>query len=191
MNSDAPQAPPRRDAARNRAQILDAARRMVADGHSVQLNAVAREADVGVGTVYRHFATVDELLETLVLDRFRAMTTDARRAAEAPHPVPAFRAFLCSALAVYIDDEVFASVAATPQPALEETQVARAALLAEFGRLLQHVGETGSLRPSISAADAMALICGIAYAAKLAPGRSSEGAADRYLGALLDGLLLG
>lgn len=191
MAPDELENPLRRDAARNRAQILEATRRMLAGGQSVQLNAVAREADVGVGTVYRHFGTVDELLETLVLDRFTVMTTDARLAAEAQHPVDALRTFLSAALAVYIDDEVFARIAATPQPALEQTRRARRALLDEFGLLLERVHEAGSLQPSITATDAMALICGIAYAATLSPGPRRKGVGDRYLSALLDGLLLG
>jgi len=47
----------RKDAARNRGRIMDAARALVNDRKPLQLNAVAQAADVGVGTVYRHFPT--------------------------------------------------------------------------------------------------------------------------------------
>ncbi len=48
--------PLRQDAARNRARILAAARRLFAEtGRPVTHNEVAHAADVGVGTVYRRF----------------------------------------------------------------------------------------------------------------------------------------
>ncbi|MER6941898.1 helix-turn-helix domain-containing protein, partial [Nocardioides sp. NPDC000441] len=58
--------PLRSDAARSRAKILDTARaRPVTD---LRLNELARAAGVGVATVYRHFPTVDALVEALNLD---------------------------------------------------------------------------------------------------------------------------
>lgn len=54
---------PRRDAAANRERILDRAEELFASGvMEPSLNAVAKDLGVGVGTVYRHFATVDELV---------------------------------------------------------------------------------------------------------------------------------
>lgn len=52
----------RRDAERNRQRVLQAARELlVQKGLAVTLNNVARQAGVGVGTVYRRFATKEEL----------------------------------------------------------------------------------------------------------------------------------
>jgi AcrR family transcriptional regulator len=58
----------RKDAARSRAAILAAARDLVARGEELRLSAVARRAGVGQGTLYRHFATTDELLRALYDD---------------------------------------------------------------------------------------------------------------------------
>lgn len=56
--------PRREDAARNRDQILAAARNLFAQyGSEVQLPEVARAAGVGIGTVYRHFSTRSDLIE--------------------------------------------------------------------------------------------------------------------------------
>jgi AcrR family transcriptional regulator len=52
----------RADAAGNRARIITAARAAIADGGEVKLNAIARQAGVGQGTLYRHFPTRDDLL---------------------------------------------------------------------------------------------------------------------------------
>ncbi|MEU0496069.1 helix-turn-helix domain-containing protein [Mycobacterium sp. NPDC006124] len=55
----------RSDAARNRAAIIEAARELVAGPGELKLSAVARRAGVGQGTLYRHFATRDELIRAL------------------------------------------------------------------------------------------------------------------------------
>ena len=52
----------RADAAGNRARIIAAARAAIADAGEVKLNAIARQAGVGQGTLYRHFPTREDLL---------------------------------------------------------------------------------------------------------------------------------
>lgn len=66
-------APERADAARNRRKILDAAARIVAeDGpDAVTMNQVAHASGIGVGTVYRRFGDVSQLLWALLDDRER------------------------------------------------------------------------------------------------------------------------
>ena len=59
----------RADAERNRRRILDAARKVfAAQGLGVGVDAVAREACVGVGTLYRRFPTKHELLAAVIED---------------------------------------------------------------------------------------------------------------------------
>jgi AcrR family transcriptional regulator len=52
----------RADAAGNRARIIQAAREVIASGGEVKLNAIARQAGVGQGTLYRHFPAREDLL---------------------------------------------------------------------------------------------------------------------------------
>ena len=52
----------RADAAENRARIIQAARSVIASSDELRLNAIARQAGVGQGTLYRHFPTREELL---------------------------------------------------------------------------------------------------------------------------------
>jgi len=58
----------RADAARNRTRIMEAAWRLLTQHELVDLNMeqVAREADIGKGTLYRHYPTKESLLEALV-----------------------------------------------------------------------------------------------------------------------------
>lgn len=61
--------PLRKDAERNRTRVLEAARDLFASkGLEPNLNDVAHHAGVGVGTVYRRFATKEELLEAIFED---------------------------------------------------------------------------------------------------------------------------
>jgi len=59
----------RKDAERNRRRVLDGARALFAErGLEATLNDVAHQSNVGVGTVYRRFATKEELLEAIFED---------------------------------------------------------------------------------------------------------------------------
>ncbi|MEU8776975.1 TetR/AcrR family transcriptional regulator [Streptomyces sp. NPDC048606] len=87
----------RADAARNRLRILDAARRLLAaDGFAeLSLDAVAKEAGVGVGTVYRRFRDRPGLVYALIEDNEnRFQEAFARREGATPAARERLRAFL-------------------------------------------------------------------------------------------------
>src|SRR5579875_443800 len=82
----APTRPLRRDAARNRDLLLDAANRVFAEqGLEAGVAEIAREAGVGMGTLYRRFATKDALIEALVTEVLQAMISIASTALEQPN----------------------------------------------------------------------------------------------------------
>lgn len=71
---------PRKDAQRNRTHILDAARQAFAsEGVEVSMDAIAKKAGVGPGTLYRHFPSKDALLAALLNLHHTAL--DQQRAA--------------------------------------------------------------------------------------------------------------
>ena len=73
---------PRKDALRNRERVLDAATELVRrDGERVPMAQIAEHAGVGVGTVYRHFPTREDLLGELVHRSFGLALDNARAAA--------------------------------------------------------------------------------------------------------------
>src|SRR5918997_1205778 len=67
--------PGRADARRNRERLIEAAReRFARDGTDVSLADIAREAGVGVGTVYRHFPAHGDLVEAVYRDEVNRLS---------------------------------------------------------------------------------------------------------------------
>jgi AcrR family transcriptional regulator len=91
---------PRKDAAANRRRILDAATELVRrDGERVPMADIAHHCGVGVGTVYRHFATREDLLSALVHQSFELALANARTAAaQAGSALDGVRTFLTATL---------------------------------------------------------------------------------------------
>lgn len=76
--------PLRADARRNRERIVQAARAVFAEyGSLAQIDEIAARAEVGVGTVYRHFPTKDALMGELVKQKFERLRDRAVRLVEA------------------------------------------------------------------------------------------------------------
>jgi AcrR family transcriptional regulator len=87
--------PMRADAVRNRARVLEAADRVFAlEGAVVPIDDIAREAGVGIGTIYRHFPTKEDLYQAVVISRVEALVDQARGLADADDPASAFFDFL-------------------------------------------------------------------------------------------------
>lgn len=92
-----PQEPPaprralRADAERNRRRLLEAARQAVAEeGPEVTIEAIAARAGVGVGTLYRRFATKQALLEAVAGDRIAEIERACRHALDQADPWDGF-----------------------------------------------------------------------------------------------------
>ena len=173
----------RRDAARNRERILNAARELLARGDDLALNAVARAADVGVGTVYRHFAGVDELEEVLVWDRFDEL--DRLLGESGPDGVE--RA-LTQHTALLIADPLFERVTARPDPVLPQTAVKRAALIDRLAEVLDGARSEGRVRADVDAAAVLLLVCGVAHSVRSAHLTAESAGARVLLDVVLRGL---
>jgi AcrR family transcriptional regulator len=77
--------PLRKDAERNRLRILEAAGKVFAErGLGVTLDDIAREAGVGVGTVYRRFPDKGSLIDALFAQRIETLCDIAGEALEIP-----------------------------------------------------------------------------------------------------------
>jgi AcrR family transcriptional regulator len=78
---------PRKDAARNRQRILDAAKELFAErGLSVTLHDIAARAGVGVGTIYRHFPDKKPLIDAIFEEHLAEMTALFEQALADPDP---------------------------------------------------------------------------------------------------------
>jgi len=81
----------RADAERNRRRILDAARQVFADeGLGVGVDAVARTAGVGVGTLYRRFPTKHDLLAAVIEDGVCRLAEEVEQVESIEDPWQAF-----------------------------------------------------------------------------------------------------
>lgn len=84
----------RKDVARNRALLLEAAREVFAErGLEATLDDVAKHAGVGTGTAYRHFANKQELAAEILADSAVRLVQDARDAMLIDDPWLAFSTF--------------------------------------------------------------------------------------------------
>ncbi|MBB4841176.1 AcrR family transcriptional regulator [Sphingomonas kyeonggiensis] len=86
---------PRADAERNRLRLLDTAKAAFGEkGPSASLEEIAREAGVGIGTLYRHFPTRDALIEAVYRNETMQLADAAARLIETHPPVKALRQWL-------------------------------------------------------------------------------------------------
>jgi AcrR family transcriptional regulator len=183
-------APLRKDAARNWQRIVEVGRQLVDDGVPLQLNEVARLAGVGVATVYRHFPTPEALLETLAAPGLETLAARGERALADGDPWQSMADFLFAAIDAMLTDASIASVTAVPDSALPRTTELKTRLQAFCGHLLDRARAAGTVRPDMTQADLIPLMCGVVYAARAhASDREPASATGRrYLAVTLDGL---
>ena len=93
--NSAPSRKPRADAERNRQRLLEAARLAFNEGGtSTSLEDIARSAEVGIGTLYRHFPTRDLLIAEVYRSEAAKLGEAALRLAETESPIDALRQWL-------------------------------------------------------------------------------------------------
>ena len=98
----------RADARRSRDAIIAAASDLFAQrGSEVQMDEIAERAGLGMGTLYRHFATKQALVVAIVARRFAAMTDLARAAEKVDDPGASFQTLLFSYLEAAERDAAF------------------------------------------------------------------------------------
>ncbi|MFI9005665.1 TetR/AcrR family transcriptional regulator [Actinosynnema sp. NPDC053489] len=184
---EGPGAPLRADAARNRERVLEVARaRLAAGDDSLQLNAIAKLAGVGVGTVYRHFPTRHALLEALVAERFALLVEQARAAAARDDPADGVRLLLRHTLGMIAVDPGLAAVLESADRGGEPTAALKADLDRAVARLLDRAVAAGVVRPDVRADDIRHLVCGVQHA--LRTGGEDPRRVELYLDVLFGGL---
>jgi AcrR family transcriptional regulator len=185
--SDAGARAPRADAARNRDMVLAAATRAFASAEvEPSMRAIAREAGVGIATLYRHFPTRESLVDAVYQDQVQRLTLGARELLGQLPPAKAMRRWM----------DLFADWLATKHGMLdtllamiESGEIAdaqtRAVLLEAITTILDAGRAAGDLRADISAEDIAASLLGI-FGVAGKPGQRTQ--ADRLLNLLMDGL---
>jgi Bacterial regulatory proteins, tetR family. len=171
----------RSDALRSRERILRVARGQ--DRRTLRLNEVARQAGLGVGTVYRHFPTVHALVEALALETLHRMRAVAAEALAEPDAAKALAHFLRAALHLQLEEGGLQAVLLSPADEADEVRETKREIFSAFQTVVARARAAGAVRSDLTAEHLQHLVCGMEHAIRLGdPG-------DREL--LLDVLLAG
>jgi AcrR family transcriptional regulator len=154
----------RADAVRNRERIIAAAREAFTEcGGNAQMEDIARRAGVGVGTLYRHFATKEQLVGELL----RLKLTDFAEAVqrtyeEVEDPWEAFVRGLHEQVNVMAKDPAHQRLpfAATPA-AIERAQPAILELRTAWDAIISRAKEAGAVRQDLQVDDIRTVMCGL------------------------------
>ncbi len=175
----------RADARRNYERLVDAARKVFADqGGGASMEAIAKQAGVGVGTLYRHFPKRIDIVEAVFRDDVDVLVGSAGRGLADLDPWAALEAWLRA----YID------YARTKRTFLNELHEAfeknpdlkvasRERISQACNLVLDRAQKAGVARTDIDGADLMQLISAMCISATL-----TRDQADRLLPMILDGL---
>jgi AcrR family transcriptional regulator len=178
----------RSDAHRNRERLLAAAQAaFIERGIDASLEDVARRAEVGIGTLYRHFPTREALLEAVLRQRIEALRDQARGLLAAADAAEALEVWLRSLAATA---GVYRGVPASLIKAMKDPESdlggLSAEMLATSGELLARAQRAGSVRPDADIAEVGAMLSAIAMVADGAPDPARV--TDHLVTILMDGL---
>lgn len=181
--------PQRADARRNREKILDAAMRAFSEtGLDTQMDDLARRAGVGVGTLYRHFPTKEELVRALIVHHMSALAEVARRRLEAANDDPweAFAGFLLESAERHERERLLSQVLATqPSSWFRHAAVVETRLAERAAELLRRAQAAGAARPDASGDDIPMIMCGLSAVLEADWGPDAW---RRYMQLMLEGL---
>jgi AcrR family transcriptional regulator len=158
---------PRADAQRNRERILEVAKKeFTRSGANASLEEIAKKADVGPGTLYRHFPTREDLLIAVYRSEVEKLAAAERTFAGKLPPVEALRAWLLlfvdAVEAKQIIAPVFNTLVGDPKKVFEAsyTQIHEA-----LRALVKRAIKSGDIRKDLDPIDLLRAIVGVANVA--------------------------
>ena len=176
---------PRADAARNRERLIEAAAQVFGGTQANGLEAVARQAGLGIGTLYRHFPTREALFDAVYRREVDQLADLAEHLARTAPPAEALRTWFHANV----------RLAATKRGMVEALQLAAYAsdlkaysfdrLTRALALLLDRGVAAGELRADVSPEDLLRTIVATFYADR--PG-DWQAAALRIVDVFVDGL---
>jgi AcrR family transcriptional regulator len=156
---------PRADALRNRDRLLEAARTVFsAGGPEASLEAVARTAGVGIGTLYRHFPTREALFEAVYRHEVQQLADLAERLKKEKSPIEALRQWMRSVVR-FVATKKGMSTALALVIAKDSDLVSYSSdrLTGAIGLLLERAVAAGEIRSDVSPEDLLRAIVGMCY----------------------------
>jgi AcrR family transcriptional regulator len=177
--------PMRADARRNNERLIAAARKVFAEqGGGASMEAIAKEAGVGAGTLYRHFPMRIDLVEAVYRDEVDKLTTDAEKFVAEQDPWDAMVSWLQAFVRYTSSKRTFLSELHEAFEKNPELRVrSRERIESAIDTVLVPAQEAGVVRTDLDGSDLMQLISSMCMSATLTPEQSS-----RLLLVIQDGL---
>jgi AcrR family transcriptional regulator len=156
---------PRADGVRNRERVLEAAKIVFsAGGSDASLEAVAKRAGVGIGTLYRHFPTREALFEAVYRREVDQLSELAEQLRNAPEPVDALRRWLKANVELVATKKgMISALALAVQASSELYAYSFDRLTKAIRSLLDRAVAAGEIRADISPEDLLRALIGMCY----------------------------
>jgi AcrR family transcriptional regulator len=156
---------PRADAVRNRERVLAAAKAVFSKGGAdASLEAVAKRAGVGIGTLYRHFSTREALFEAVYRREVQQLSELAEQLKDETSPIEALRRWLHSDIELVATKKGMATALALAVHGPSQLYADSLERLAKaVGVLLDRAAAAGEIRSDISPKDLLRALVGMCY----------------------------
>jgi AcrR family transcriptional regulator len=180
---------PRSDSVRNRDRLLQAAAKVFgAGGSGASLEAVAKQAGVGIGTLYRHFPTRESLFEAVYRREVDELSVLAERLAKETTPVDALRRWLRANIQLVATKKGMLTTLALAVHRPSELYAYSFARLTEaVGSLLDRATAAGQIRTDVTAEDLLRALVGLCHSYDRPDWQSTV---TRLVDVFVDGLVL-
>lgn len=177
----------RADARRNRVRLVEATCELFASrGVDVSVREIAREAGVGVATLYRHFPTRDDLLDAVLEDAFAELAAAGARALATEDAWAAFTGLVEETLTLYTRNHGLKDIFETRRGRQRAASMRRT-IRPLFAQLVERAQAQGALRTDFDPHDLPLLFWSISAVIGLT-GEVAPNVWRRQLGLVLDGL---
>ena len=178
---------PRADGARNRERLMEAAKAAFAEtGADVSLDEIARRAEVGIGTLYRHFPTRDAIVEAVYRREVQQLADAAPRVLGSMPPGAALHEWMRLFVDYIATKKVIApALGSIVGGASELYAFSGAQITGAVTLLVERAVAAGDIRPDVDPADVLRALVGFAYGST-SPGW--EASALRLIDIFMDGL---
>ncbi len=160
---------PRADAQRNRERILEVAKQAFArSGADTSLDDIAKQAEVGPGTLYRHFPTREELLKAVYRTEMEKLAAAAERFSETMPPIEALRAWMLLFVDAIAMKQLIApalnAIVGDPKKVFESSH---AQIQEAIRGLVRRGVRSGDIRKDVDASDLFRALVGAAHVAAI------------------------
>jgi AcrR family transcriptional regulator len=157
---------PRTDAQRNRERILEVARGAFArHGVNTSLDDIAKEAEVGAGTLYRHFPTRNALIEAVYRTEVEKLAAAERKFAETMRPIEALRAWMLLFVDYIATKQIIAPALNTFVGGAKLYEGSRALVQAAIDALVKRAIKSGDIRKDLDPFDLLRALIGVSNVA--------------------------